>query len=113
MDKTKIDETKTVRGLAGKKTMWLIFFSIIGASPAIGSLFDTSSYSYASPYILAQIHLSAGYLGLLVSMYALGIAIFSIIGGYLFDKFSAKYTLIIGLIVLSLFTVATGYSVNV
>ncbi len=103
---------KTVRGLAEKSIKWLIIFSIIGASPAIGSLFDSSAYSYASPYIIAKVHLSTGYLGLLISMFALGIAIFSIIGGFLFDKFSAKYTMILGLAILSIFTVATGYSTN-
>ncbi len=105
-------DVNNVRDESKKSVFWLILFSIVGASPAIGSLFDTSSYSYASPYIIAKTHLSIGYLGILISTFSLGIAIFSIIGGVLFDKFSAKYSMILGVSILSVFTVATGYSTN-
>ena len=72
--------------------------------------FDGSAYSYAAPFIINAVNLPLYYLGILISGYAAGIAIFSVIGGFLFDKVSPKITVASSIMIFSIFTITTGYS---
>ncbi|WP_287961468.1 MFS transporter [Acidiplasma sp.] len=83
---------------------------IAGALPAIIVDFDGSAYSFAAPFIISAVKLPIYYLGILVSGYAAGIAIFSVVGGFLFDRLSPKLTVISSILIFSVFTISTGYS---
>ena len=83
---------------------------IAGTLPALIDNLDSTAYSYAAPFIISYVNLPGYYLGILISGYSAGIAIFSLIGGFLFDKFSPKLTVTISILIFSLFTIITGYS---
>lgn len=100
--------TARERGVKSRLGLFTIF--VAGALPAIIVDFDGSAYSYAAPFIINAVNLPIYYLGILISGYAAGIAIFSVIGGFLFDKVSPKITVSSSIIIFSIFTITTGYS---
>jgi ACS family hexuronate transporter-like MFS transporter len=99
----------TVRSLAHKSTgtFWLIV--VIAAIPAFLEGFDSNLYVFGSPIIVHQIHGAVSLLATAASGYAAGIAIFSIVGGYLFDRFSVKYVVIGSVAFFTAFTLLTGF----
>jgi MFS family permease len=93
-----------------KKSSWLFLsIVIVSAIPAFLEGFDMNLYSFASPFIVHQVHGTAAFLGTIATGYALGIAVFSLVGGYLFDRFSVKYTIMLSVTIFTLFTVMTGF----
>lgn len=74
--------------------------------------FDNNLFTFGAPYIVRDAHASATLLGTLATGYALGIAIFSLVGGYLFDRFSVKYTIIVSVAIFTVFTVVTGFAAS-
>lgn len=101
---------RTVRSLAQQNVAWFLLIVVIAAIPAFLEGFDTELYFFGSPYILPTVHASAAFLGDIATGFALGIAIFSVVGGYLFDRFSVKYTVMLSVAVFTVFTVLTGYA---
>ena len=99
----------TVRSMAHKSTgtFWLIV--VIAAIPAFLEGFDSNLYVFGSPIIVHQIHGAVSLLATAASGYAAGIAIFSIVGGYLFDRFSVKYVVIGSVAFFTAFTLLTGF----
>lgn len=100
----------TAREIGIKSKLGLFVIFIAGAIPALIVDFDGSAYTYAAPFIINNVNLPLYYLGILISGYAAGIAIFSVVGGFLFDRFSPKFTVTISILIFSIFTIATGYS---
>lgn len=100
----------TVRSLAQKSVGWFLLIVLVSAIPAFLEGFDTELYFFGSPYIVHNVHATAALLGSIGTGFALGIAIFSIVGGYLFDRFSVKYTIMLSVTIFAVFTVLTGYA---
>lgn len=82
---------------------------LIAAIPAFIEGFDVNLYAFGSPLIIRDIHSTAALLGTVAASYAAGIAVFSIVGGYLFDKFSVKYSVMISVAIFTVFTLLTGF----
>ncbi|MCY0880396.1 MAG: MFS transporter [Firmicutes bacterium] len=99
----------TVRSLAKKSPFLFLVIVIVSAIPAFLEGFDANLYGFASPFIVHQVHGTAAFLGTIATGYALGIALFSLVGGYLFDKFSVKYTIMLSVAIFTVFTVITGF----
>lgn len=100
----------TVRSLAQKNVGWFLLIVLVSAIPAFLEGFDTELYFFGSPYIVHNVHATAALLGSIGTGFALGIAIFSIVGGYLFDRFSVKYTIMLSVTIFAVFTVTTGFA---
>ena len=99
----------TVRSLAHSSRRAYLLIIFIAAIPAFLEGFDANLYVFGSPIIIRQIHGPLTLLATASSSYALGIAIFSIVGGYLFDWISVKYTVIGSVAFFTLFTLLTGF----
>ncbi|BAB60056.1 transporter [Thermoplasma volcanium GSS1] len=103
---------QSTRNIVSNNKIWMLIIFVVGAIPALVSDFDGSAYTYAAPYILSRISLPTFYFGILISGYAAGIAIFSLVGGFMFDRFSPKSTVVYSVLLFSIFTILTGYSTN-
>ncbi len=101
--------TVTVRTVAHQSRRAFLIIVLIAAIPAFLEGFDSNLYLFGSPIIVEQIHGTAALLATAASSYAAGIAIFSIVGGYLFDRFSVKYTVMGSVAFFTLFTLMTGF----
>ncbi len=99
----------TVRSVAGRSPAMFALIVIISAIPAFLEGFDTNLYTFGSPFVVHNVHGTVALLGEVSTGYALGIAIFSMVGGYLFDRFSVKYTIMASVVIFAVFTVWTGY----
>ena len=106
------DDTVTVRSLARKSGLMFVFIVIVAALPAFLEGFDGNVFGFGAPFIVQHIHASAALLGTLATGLAIGIALFSYVGGYLFDHFSVKYTIILSVAIFAVFTVLTGFSTS-
>ncbi|MHB1500969.1 MAG: MFS transporter [Candidatus Dormibacteria bacterium] len=104
------DPTVTVRSLAHKSRGFFLLIVLVAALPAFLEGFDTNLYFFGSPYIVHNVGASATFLGTVGLGFALGIAIFSFVGGYLFDHFSVKNTIMVSVAIFAVFTVMTGFS---
>ena len=65
---------------------------------------DRSALSVAAPFIQEDLKLSPGQMGIIFSSFSIGYAIFNFVGGIASDKFGAKITLFVAMIVWSLFS---------
>ncbi len=74
--------------------------------------FDADLYFFGGTFITKIIHVNPFYIGVASSGFAAGIAIFSIIGGYIFDKITTRNGIIISLAIISVFSVLTGFVTN-
>ncbi|WP_287950086.1 MFS transporter [Acidiplasma sp.] len=81
--------------------------------PAFLEGFDAEIYSFGADYIVPSIT-GPAYLsiGTILTGYAIGIAIFSLVGGYFFDRYSVKNTILLSVLIFSAFTVLTGFVTN-
>ncbi|WP_419881973.1 MFS transporter [Peribacillus sp. B-H-3] len=73
---------------------------------------DRSALSIAAPFITDDLKLSATQLGIIFSSFSVGYAIFNFIGGVASDKYGAKLTLFVAMIVWSLFSGAVALAVG-
>lgn len=74
--------------------------------------FDSDLYFFGGTFITKIIHVNAFYIGVASSGFAAGIAIFSIIGGYIFDKITTRNGIVISLAIISVFSALTGFVTN-
>lgn len=74
--------------------------------------FDSDLFFFGGTFILKIIDVSPFLLGVAATGFAAGIAVFSFVGGYIFDKMSVKYGLITALILFSIFSALTGFVTN-
>lgn len=73
---------------------------------------DRSALSISAPHIEKEFTLSAGELGIIFSAFSVGYACFNFIGGIAADKFGPKDTLLVALIIWSLFSGAVAFTVG-
>lgn len=107
-----LQNEKSMRDYANKSFGFFILLVLVSAFPVFVMLFDAVAYSFGSPFIISYLHAPAYFIGIMLSSYAGGIALFSFIGGYLFDKINVKLVLIIAILLFSVFSVATGFVTN-
>ncbi|WP_026565062.1 MFS transporter [Bacillus sp. UNC41MFS5] len=82
------------------KTIVLVMLFLAG----VVNYLDRSALSIAAPFITEDLHLSPTQLGIVFSSFSVGYAIFNFIGGMASDKYGAKLTLFVAMIVWSLFS---------
>lgn len=108
--KLGFQKKETVRQAAGESLKRFILIAIVAGLPAFLEGFDGEIYSFGSAYIVPSltgpVYLS---IGVILTGYAIGIAIFSLLGGYLFDRYSVKNTVILSVVIFSAFTIMTGF----
>lgn len=78
----------------------LIFLFLAG----VINYLDRSALSVAAPFIQEDLNLTPGQMGIIFSSFSIGYAIFNFVGGVASDKFGAKITLFVAMIVWSLFS---------
>ncbi|TCP21074.1 putative MFS family arabinose efflux permease [Scopulibacillus darangshiensis] len=103
---------ETIRSVAGKSKAHFLLIVLVSVFPGFLEGFDGSLFQFGAPYVVQSIHGSPAMLGILATGYAAGIALFSMVGGFLFDKFSVKYTILLSVAVFSVFTLVSGYAGN-
>jgi len=103
----------TIRSISEKSTAHFVLIVVIAALPAFIEGLDGSLFAFAAPYIVQNIHASTAMLGVLATGYAIGLCLFSLLGGFLFNKFSVKYTILSSVALFSVFTVVSGFAGNV
>ncbi|WP_201779402.1 MFS transporter [Acidiplasma cupricumulans] len=106
-------KSETVRQLAGESLARFAIIAIVAGLPAFLEGFDAEIYSFGADYIVPSIT-GPAYLsiGTILTGYAIGIAIFSLVGGYFFDRYSVKNTILLSVLIFSAFTVLTGFVTN-
>jgi ACS family hexuronate transporter-like MFS transporter len=73
---------------------------------------DRSALSIGAPFIKHDLSLTATQMGIIFSSFSVGYAIFNFIGGMASDKYGAKLTLFVAMIVWSLFSGAIALAVG-
>jgi ACS family hexuronate transporter-like MFS transporter len=73
---------------------------------------DRSALSIGAPFITKDLSLSATQLGIIFSSFSVGYAIFNFVGGLAADKYGAKLTLFVAMIVWSAFSGAVALTVG-
>ena len=89
----------------------LFFLFVVTATYVVNGM-DRLLYPQLVPYINKQFGFSLAEGGLLATIFTLGMGIGGIPAGYLIDRLSRKSSVILGMVVYSLFTVACAYAVN-
>jgi MFS transporter, ACS family, hexuronate transporter len=79
----------------------VIFFLFLAG---VINYLDRSALSIAAPFIQDDLSLSATEMGIIFSSFSVGYAIFNFLGGMASDKYGAKLTLFVAMIVWSLFS---------
>ncbi|MED4227890.1 MFS transporter [Neobacillus cucumis] len=92
------------------RTIVLVLLFLAG----VVNYLDRSALSIAAPFITEDLHLSPTQLGIVFSSFSVGYAIFNFIGGMASDKYGAKLTLFVAMVVWSLFSgsVALAFSLT-
>ncbi|WNC13700.1 MFS transporter [Brevibacillus brevis] len=73
---------------------------------------DRSALSIAAPFIQDDLTLSATQMGIIFSSFSVGYAVFNFLGGVASDRYGAKLTLFVAMIVWSLFSGAVALAVG-
>lgn len=103
---------ESVKNLVRKNRKFYILMIILALIPWFLEAYDSELYFFASPYIINTLKISQSYIGITASVFAIGIAVFSMVGGYLFDKISPKYVIVSAVGLFTIFTILTGYVSN-
>lgn len=103
-EQTVIKEATTVGGLLKVVIPIALGMFLVG--------FDANLFFFGGEFILSTIKVNDFLLGIAGSGFAAGIAIFSVIGGYIFDKITTRNGIIISLTIISLFSALTGFVTN-
>jgi MFS transporter, ACS family, hexuronate transporter len=92
------------------RTIVLVLLFLAG----VVNYLDRSALSIAAPFITEDLHLSPTQLGIVFSSFSVGYAIFNFIGGMASDKYGAKLTLFVAMVVWSLFSgsIALAFSLT-
>lgn len=86
--------------------MILLFFA------GIINYLDRSALSIAAPFITEDLELTATQMGIIFSSFSVGYAIFNFLGGVAADRYGAKLTLFVAMIVWSVFSGAIALAVG-
>ncbi|EZQ10316.1 hypothetical protein CM19_04225 [Candidatus Acidianus copahuensis] len=74
--------------------------------------FDANLFFFGGTFILSIIHVNPLLLGITATGFAAGITIFSIIGGFVFDKITTRNGILISLLIITTFSMLTGFVTN-
>ncbi|RAS82760.1 MFS transporter [Priestia endophytica] len=85
----------------GKSKSIIILFLFLAG---VINYLDRSALSVAAPYIQSDLSLTPTEMGIIFSSFSVGYAIFNFIGGIAADRYGAKLTLFVAMIVWSLFS---------
>ncbi|PTI30416.1 MFS transporter [Mammaliicoccus vitulinus] len=88
-------------GKIGKNGKVILIFLFLAG---VINYLDRSALSVAAPFIQDDLKLTPGQMGIIFSSFSIGYAIFNFVGGVASDKFGAKITLFVAMIVWSLFS---------
>jgi MFS transporter, ACS family, hexuronate transporter len=91
----------------GRSTVIILLFLA-----GVVNYLDRSALSIAAPFITTDLHLSATQMGIIFSSFSVGYAIFNFLGGMASDRYGAKLTLFVAMIVWSLFSGAIALAVG-
>src|SRR5699024_24842 len=103
---------ETVQSVASKSKGMFILLVAVTAFPGFLMGLDAMLFITAAPHIIRNASSSAEFLGFLAAGYSVGIALFSLLGGFLFSRFSAKYTFLLSVGIFSIFTLISGIATN-
>ena len=103
-EKTTIDKVSTTGGL-------IITAIVVGFGMFLVG-FDANLFFFGGAFIFSIIKVSPFMLGIASSGFAVGITIFSLIGGYVFDRITTRNGIIISLAIISVFSTLTGFAGN-
>jgi len=95
-----------------RSTKELILIAVVVAIGMFLVGFDSDLFLFGGTFILKIINVNPLLLGIAATGFSAGIAIFSVVGGYVFDKVSARNGIIISLAIVSLFSALTGFVTN-
>lgn len=104
-------ESQTLRGafmFSQGRGIVIVFLFLAG----VINYLDRSALSIAAPFIQEDLSLSATEMGIIFSSFSVGYAIFNFLGGVASDKYGAKLTLFVAMIVWSLFSGALVLAVG-
>ena len=104
MGETVVEKAKSIKELILIAVVVAIGMFLVG--------FDSDLFLFGGTFILKIINVNPLLLGIAATGFSAGIAIFSVVGGYVFDKISARNGIIISLAVVSLFSALTGFVTN-
>jgi MFS transporter, ACS family, hexuronate transporter len=82
------------------RTVVLVMLFLAG----VVNYLDRSALSIAAPFITEDLHLSPTQLGIVFSSFSVGYAVFNFVGGVASDRYGAKLTLFVAMVVWSLFS---------
>ncbi|WP_230137645.1 MFS transporter, partial [Peribacillus frigoritolerans] len=88
--------------------MVIVFLFLAG----VINYLDRSALSIAAPFIQDDLSLTATQMGIIFSSFSVGYAVFNFLGGMASDKWGAKLTLFVAMIVWSLFSGALVLAVG-
>lgn len=104
MPETVIEEARSLKKLIMLAAVVSVGMFLVG--------FDSDLFLFGGTFILKIIHVNPILLGITATGFSAGIAIFSVIGGFIFDKISARNGIIISLGIISAFSALTGFVSN-
>ena len=73
------------------------------------SYFDRVNFSVSAPLIMKEFNLGAAFMGIIMSAFNIGYAVFNFYGGFLAEKYSARKFMTFILFLWSVMTIFTGF----
>ena len=104
MENTTIGKASTVGGLISIAIVVGFGMFLVG--------FDANLFFFGGTFIFSILNVSPFLLGIASSGFAIGITIFSLVGGYVFDRITTRNGILISLAIISLFSALTGFASN-
>ncbi|MCL4336680.1 MAG: MFS transporter [Candidatus Thermoplasmatota archaeon] len=104
MENTTVSKASTTVGLISMAIVVGFGMFLVG--------FDANLFFFGGAFIFGILHVNAFLLGVASSGFAIGITIFSLIGGYVFDRITTRNGILISLAIISLFSSLTGFASN-
>ncbi len=100
--KTAVVRAETTGGLLSIGVIVALGLFLVG--------FDSELFLFGGAFVDQITHISPSTLGIMATAYTLGIVVFSLAGGYIFDKITTRNGIVLSLAVLSLFSGLMGFA---
>ena len=91
-----------------KRNMVLFLLFLAG----VVNYLDRSALSISAPFIQKDLSISAGEMGIIFSSFSIGYALFNVVGGIASDKFGARNTLLVAMVIWSAFSGSVAFAVG-
>lgn len=98
--KTVLEKASSLKWLAASSALVAFSFFLSG--------FDNNLYFFGSAYIFKVIGINNLLLGVTATGFAAGIAVFSMAGGWIFDRVTTRNGIVLSVLIISAFTALTG-----